>query len=190
MRWIASPGSFELPAPWAWLSNEWVLLVMVVLLVVEMAADKVPGFDSVNDVVQTIVRPTAGGLAFGSGTAATTVAVTDPAAFVESGQWVPIAIGAAIALAVHLAKAVARPIINGMTAGIGAPIASGIEDVASTALAFAAILVPVLVVLGVVLAVVLAVVLLRRLARRRAERARAAGLDVGSDGPPSVAPPA
>ena len=37
------------------------------LLAVEVVADKVPVVDHVNDVVQTVVRPTAGGLAFGAG---------------------------------------------------------------------------------------------------------------------------
>ena len=71
-------GLVELPAGWEWLSNEWVLLILLVLLVVEVVADKVPGLDSLNDIVQTVVRPTAGGLAFGSGVGATTTAVTDP----------------------------------------------------------------------------------------------------------------
>ncbi|QAY73944.1 DUF4126 domain-containing protein [Agromyces protaetiae] len=165
-------GLVELPPAWAWLANEWVLLILVVLLIVEIVADKVPGLDSVNDVVQTIVRPTAGGLAFGSGTGATTVAVTDPEAFFASDQWIPIAIGAALALGVHLVKALARPVVNATTAGLGAPVVSTVEDVGSAVLAFAAILVPVLVVVGVVAIVVAAVIALRtRAARRAAKRA-------------------
>ena len=66
-------GLIELPPNWVWLQNEWVLGILAVLLVLEILADKVPGVDSVNDIVQTVVRPTSGGLAFGSGSAATTV---------------------------------------------------------------------------------------------------------------------
>lgn len=164
-------GLVELPPGWAWLSNEWVLLILVVLLVVEFVADKVPGLDSMNDIVQTVVRPTAGGLAFGSGIDATTVAVTDPATFFASNQWVPIAIGAVLALLVHLAKAGARPVVNAATGGVGAPVASMAEDAGSIALAFAAILAPVLVVIGIVIFTVLVVAFVRR---RRARRARAA----------------
>jgi Domain of unknown function (DUF4126) len=160
-------GLVELPAPWAWLANEWVLLVLVVLLVFEFVADKVPGLDSINDVVQTFVRPTAGGIAFGSGVGATTVAVTDPETFFASQQWVPIAIGIVLALGVHLAKAAARPIVNASTGGVGAPVASAAEDAGSFALAFAAILAPVLVLLGIIAIVVLVVVLVRRRRRRR-----------------------
>lgn len=162
-------GLVELPPQWAWLSNEWVLLILVVLLIVEFIADKVPGLDSMNDIVQTIVRPTAGGLAFGSGVGATTAAVTDPEAFFSSQQWVPIAVGVVLALLVHLAKSMARPVINGMTAGVGAPVASTAEDAGSFALAFAAILAPVLVVLGIITIVVLVIIVARR---RRARRSR------------------
>ena len=162
-------GLVELPPAWAWLSNEWVLLILVVLLALEFVADKIPGFDSVNDVVQTFVRPTAGGLAFSSGVDATTVAVTDPEAFFASSQWVPIAIGVVLALGVHLAKATARPVVNAATAGVGAPVASVAEDVCAFALAFAALLVPVLVLLGIVVLAVAVVVLVRR--RRRSKRA-------------------
>lgn len=162
-------GLVELPPAWAWLSNEWVLLILVVLLALEFVADKIPGFDSVNDVVQTVVRPTAGGLAFSSGVDATTVAVTDPEAFFASSQWVPIAIGVVLALGVHLAKAAARPVVNAATAGVGAPVASVAEDAGAFALAFAAILAPVLVLLGIVVLAVAVIVLVRR--RRRSKRA-------------------
>ena len=156
-------GLIELPPQWAWLSNEWVLLV------VEFVADKVPGLDSMNDIVQTVVRPTAGGLAFGSGVSATTTAVTDPEAFFSSQQWVPIAIGVGLALLVHLAKAMTRPVVNAATAGVGAPVASAAEDAGAFALAFAAILAPVLVVLGIVAIAALVIIAVRR---RRARSAR------------------
>ncbi len=72
--------------------------IVAALLVVEVVADKIPALDSVNDVIQTFVRPTAGGIVFGSGTAAQTSAVTDPGAFAQSGQWIPIAVGVVTAL--------------------------------------------------------------------------------------------
>jgi len=163
-------GLVELPSPWAWLSNEWVLLILVALLVLEFIADKIPGVDSINDVVQTVVRPTAGGIAFGSGADATTIAVTDPEAFFTTQQWVPIAVGVVIALGMHLVKAAARPVVNAMTAGVGAPAASFAEDAGSVAFAFAALLAPVLVLLGIALVVVLIVMLVRRLRTRRARQ--------------------
>lgn len=162
-------GLVELPAGWEWLSNEWVLLILLVLLVVEVVADKVPGLDSLNDIVQTVVRPTAGGLAFGSGVGATTAAVTDPEAFFSSPDWIPVAIGVVLALGVHVAKALARPVVNASTAGAGAPVVSTLEDVGSVSLSFVAILIPVLVLIAIAVMVVLVIVLLRR---RRAVRRR------------------
>jgi Domain of unknown function (DUF4126) len=158
-----------LPHGWAWLENGWVMSIVAVLLVVEIVADKIPALDSINDMIQTFVRPTAGGIVFGSGTAAQTSAVTDPGAFVHSGQWVPIAIGVVTALVVSLTKSTVRPAANVATAGMAAPVLSTIEDVTSVGLVFLAILVPVLVLVAVV-ALVWAVV---RIVRRRRRKAAA-----------------
>ena len=141
-RWT---GLVDLPSGWAWLSNPWVLGILALLLVLEVVADKIPGVDHVNDVVQTVIRPTAGGLAFGAGSGAQTVAVTDPESFFTSDAWVPVAIGVVLALTVHAGKALARPVVNATTAGLGAPVVSTLEDVTSFALTVAAILLPILV---------------------------------------------
>ncbi|WP_082813078.1 DUF4126 domain-containing protein [Cellulomonas timonensis] len=145
------------PAGWEWLTDGWVLTVLGVLLLLEVVADKIPGVDHVNDIVQTIVRPGAGGIAFGAGVgtqdpgAAHTV-VTDPAAFVSSGQWAPVLVGVLLALAVHAAKALLRPVVNAATFGLGAPVLSAAEDATSVTLSLAALLAPLLVV-GVLIVV-------------------------------------
>ena len=159
-----------LPASWAWLENGWVMTIVAMLLCVEVVADKVPALDSVNDTVQTLVRPTAGGIVFGSGTAAQTSAVADPGAFAQSGQWVPVAVGVAVALMVSLTKSTVRPAANVATAGTAAPVLSTLEDVASVVLVFVAILVPVLVLVAVVVMMWAAV----RIIRRRRGRSRSA----------------
>ncbi|MET0302745.1 MAG: DUF4126 domain-containing protein, partial [Microbacteriaceae bacterium] len=138
----------ELPGGWAWLENGWVQLILVVLLVVEIVADKIPAVDSVNDWIQTIVRPASGGIVFGSGTSAETAAVSDPGQFFADDQWVPIAVGVVLALLVHLAKTALRPIANAVTAGVAAPVLSTVEDAGSVTLALLALLAPVLVILG------------------------------------------
>jgi hypothetical protein len=163
----------ELPAAWAWLENEWVLVVLAVLLVIEVVADKIPVVDTVNDWLQTIIRPTAGGILFGTGTASETVAVTDPAAFFASNQWVPIVIGIVLSLLVHTGKSLARPAANAVTAGVAAPVLSVAEDVSSVVLSILAILLPLLVIVALVGVAVGLAVLVRR--RRRAREARAAG---------------
>lgn len=57
----------NLPQVWSWLENGWVISIVAVLLIVEIVADKIPALDSVNDTIQTFVRPTSGGIVFGSG---------------------------------------------------------------------------------------------------------------------------
>ncbi|MDQ0372633.1 DUF4126 domain-containing protein [Cellulomonas humilata] len=172
----------DTPAGWEWLTNGWVLAVLAVLLALEIVADKVPGVDSVNDIVQTVVRPVAGGIAFGAGSSSQTAVVTDPEAFVESGQWVPIVIGIVLALVVHGAKATMRPVVNVATLGAGAPVASTVEDATSVGLSFAAILAPVLVLVALV---GLVIVWLR--IRRRRRRGRSPGETSHEVSPP---PPA
>ncbi|WP_405090975.1 DUF4126 domain-containing protein [Micromonospora sp. NBC_01392] len=170
----------ELPSGWQWLGNGWVLAILAVLLAVEVVADKVPVVDHVNDMVQTVVRPTAGGLAFGAGSGSETVTVSDPDTFFSTHQWVPVVVGVLIALGVHLLKAAARPVINATTAGFGAPVASTAEDATSVVMSVVAILLPVLVLVFAVGLVVFAVWLFRRRKDRRRERAaaRAAGFRV------------
>ena len=161
-----------LPAGWAWLENGWVMAIVAVLLAVEIVADKIPALDSVNDTIQTFIRPTAGGIVFGSGTAAQTSAVADPGAFAQSGQWIPVAIGVVTALVVSLTKSAARPVANVATAGVAAPVLSTIEDATSVGLVLVALLVPALV-LVVVVALVWGVV--RVVRRRRRDAAAESG---------------
>jgi hypothetical protein len=163
--------AIDLPAGWSWLSNGWVIVILAILLAIEVVADKVPVVDHVNDVVQTVVRPTAGGLAFGAGSSSQTVTVSDPGSFFSSHQWVPIAAGVVIALCVHGVKAASRPVVNATTAGIGAPVASTAEDFSSVVLSVLAILLPVLVLVAILFLIVAAVwVIRRRRARRRQHR--------------------
>lgn len=157
----------QLPAGWTWLENEWVLGGLAVLFVIEVIADKVPVVDSINDWIQTIVRPAAGGIAFGTGSASETAVVTDPAAFFESSAWVPVVVGILLALGTHLAKMAVRPALNALTVGAAAPLVSTVEDAGSVLLSLLALLIPVLVILALAGLVVAFVLVLRRVLRRR-----------------------
>jgi hypothetical protein len=167
----------QLPSGWTWLSDPWVLVILGVLLVIEIVADKIPVVDSINDWLQTIIRPVAGGIVFGTGSATETAFVSDPAAFFSSTQWVPIVIGIVISLLVHVTKSAARPVINTMTAGLAAPAVSAAEDVGSVTLTLSALLLPILVIVVLALVVLGFVAVFRGGGRRIAERrkSRAAG---------------
>lgn len=165
----------SLPGAWAWLSSDVSLWIIGVLLVVEIVADKIPAVDSINDVIQTVIRPASGGVVFGAGATAETVRVDDPSTLFTDNAWVPLVAGVVIALVVHAVKASARPLANLATVGLAAPLVSTAEDVSSFALAITAIFVPILagiLLIGLVVGAVLALRRRRRLATRpRAETA-------------------
>ncbi len=123
-----------LSAPWDTLSNPWVLGVLFVLLVIETVADKVPAVDSVNDVIQTIVRPTAGAIIFAA--SGNVISNISPVLAMICGL---LAAGG-----VHAVKATARPMITATTGGIGNPVVSVLEDVVSAGTTLVAVIVPAL----------------------------------------------
>jgi hypothetical protein len=157
-----------LPESWRWLENPWVLGIIAVLLMIELVADKVPVVDHINDVVQTVVRPTAGGLTFGASSSAQTVTVDDPAAFFSDHTWVPILTGVVLALVVHAAKAAVRPVVNATTMGFGTPVVSTLEDGVSLSMSVVAIVLPLLVLAFLIGLATLFWWLWRRRALRRA----------------------
>ncbi|TNM68292.1 DUF4126 domain-containing protein [Streptomyces sp. NP160] len=151
-----------LPPEWSWLSDPVALTVLALLLVVEVVADKVPGVDHLNDVLGAVVRPAAGGIAVGAGTASTS----------GDGQWWSVVLGAVVALVVTVAKSAGRAAVNATTVGTGAPVASTLEDGASLALTLSALLAPVLVLVALVASALAIGLAVRRVARRRSTIAR------------------
>lgn len=158
----------ELPTAWAWLEGNWAMGIIGALLVIEVIVDKVPALDSVNDVLQSLVRPASGGMVFTAGTASTTAAVSDPSTFVHSSAFWPFVIGVLVALIPHVLKLVARPVLNTMTAGLAAPVMSTIEDALAVVVTVLAIIIPLAALALLALAVVFGV---RRITRMRSERA-------------------
>jgi uncharacterized membrane protein len=159
-----------LPHSWQWLSNGWILLILGVMLAIEIVADKVPVVDSANDAVQTFIRPTSGGLAFGASSDAHSVTVSDPSSFLRGHEWVAIVSGVVIALFFHVSKSTARPVVNAVTFGTGAPVISTIEDAFSASLSVIAIVFPVLVIVLLILLVFGFWQIRRRIKRRRAAK--------------------
>lgn len=155
---VALVGKFTpwlpLPEQWSWITSWWAIGVGVLLLLVDVVADKIPAVDSMNDVVQTVVRPATAGLI----SAATAAAENfDHSPWMRDHQWVGIVIAVVVALLVHSAKATARPVVNTATAGMAAPVVSVIEDVFSLLLSLVALLLPWLVI-GLLVLMVMAVI--------------------------------
>jgi hypothetical protein len=126
-------GWIELPQPYALIGEWWSIALIAVLLVIELFVDKVPGVDHVNDVIQTVMRPAAGGLV---------MAATMSKSGLSPVIWVVA--GIVVAGGVHAAKAASRPVVNVSTGGVGAPVVSFIEDVVATVTTVLAFVAPIL----------------------------------------------
>lgn len=135
----------RLNEPFDALTSWWVIGLLAVLLVIEEVADKIPAVDSVNDVIQTFVRPVAGAILF----AANTNAIAD------IHPVLAMACGLLLSGAVHVAKTTARPMVTATTAGVGNPVVSTVEDAVSGLTALLSILLPTLVALVLLLATII-----------------------------------
>jgi hypothetical protein len=126
----------HLNQPWDTLANPWIILLLCSLVIIEMLADKIPAVNHINDLIQTLIRPAAGAIAF----AASANVVTDISPVLA------LAAGLLVAGTVHVAKAGAvRPMVTATTGGAGNIPVSIAEDVVSTVLSIVAIILPVLV---------------------------------------------
>jgi hypothetical protein len=171
----------NLPAQYGWMSSGWALLVLTVLLVVEVVVDKVAVVDHINDVIQTAVRPAAGGAVFAATSAATEL---DNASWLQEHPWVSWLAGIVTALVVHALKAAGRPVVNATTVGIGTPVLSAAEDTASLGMSLVAVIAPILALLFMILLGWLAFRLIRRRRRRRRERRERSGAPDHTPGAP------
>lgn len=143
--------------PWDALENPWVLAVLAVLLLIEMTVDKIPAVDTLNDGIQTLMRPAAGAILFAA--SGNLIADIHPV--------LALICGLLVAGGVHTVKAAARPVITASTAGVGNPLVSLAEDVIAALTTVIAIVLPVLAALIVVLMLAL---FLRWYVRRRGPR--------------------
>jgi hypothetical protein len=157
----------KLPDGYDWLSNWGVLAVIAVLLVAEMVLDKVPVVDSVNDAIQTVVRPASGGVVFSATNAA---AELDGSTWMTANPWASWLLGIVVALAVHALKSATRPVINAGTAGVGAPVASTAEDAGALGMSLIAVFMPLLVIVALALLALAAWWAIRRVRRFRARK--------------------
>ena len=151
-------GVFTLQEPFDVMTSWWIIALLVVLLLVEIFVDKVPAVDTINDVINSILRPAAGAILF----AASAGVVNDVSPILSMGM------GLLVAGGVHAGKMMARPVVTATTAGVGNPIVSTIEDLISAITSLLAVLIPWL----VMLVAVIGIVIFLRWRIRRAERRR------------------
>ena len=126
----------HLSEPWDTLTDPWIILLLCVLVIIEMLADKVPAVNHLNDAIQTFVRPVAGAIVFAA--SANVISNIHPV--------LALAAGVLVAGTVHVAKAGAlRPAVTATTGGMGNVPVSIAEDILATVMSILAIVLPVLV---------------------------------------------
>lgn len=126
----------QLSEPWDTLTNPWIILLLCVLVIIEMLADKVPAVNHLNDAIQTFFRPVAGAIVFAA--SANVISDLHPV--------LALAAGVLVAGTVHVAKAGAlRPAVTATTGGAGNIPVSIAEDIVATVMSFLAIVLPLLV---------------------------------------------
>ena len=126
----------HLNKPWDTLANPWIILLLCILVIIEMLADKIPAVNHLNDLIQTGVRPVAGAIAF----AASANVVTNVSPVLA------LAAGLLVAGTVHVAKAgVIRPMVTATTGGVANTPVSIAEDVTSTVVSVLSILAPIII---------------------------------------------
>jgi len=143
----------HLREPWTALTSGWSIAVLVILLIIETVADKVPAVNHVNDVIQTLVRPAAGAILF----AASSNVITDVHPVLA------MVCGLLVAGSVHVVKSAAiRPAVTAISAALSGGVAtvpanivvSTLEDVVAVVASLVAVIVPAILALVLLIAVI------------------------------------
>ena len=148
----------KLAEPYDLLANWWVIGLLIVLLIIEMLVDKIPAVDTINDGIQTIVRPVAGAILF----AGSTSVIND------MNPVLAIIAGVLVAGGVHATKAIVRPAVTATTAGTGNWAVSIVEDISAFSISIMALIVPVLA--GVIVLIFVALIIWFLIRRRRRKK--------------------
>ena len=138
----------KLNAPYDLLANPWILILVSVLLIIEMLADKIPAVNHINDLIQTVFRPAAGAIVFAASARVLT----------NVHPLIALACGLIVAGGIHTVKSAAiRPAVTATTGGTANVPVSIAEDVIATVLSILSIVIPILV--GVFLVILVAFVI-------------------------------
>jgi Domain of unknown function (DUF4126) len=133
----------KLNPPFDVLTSGWVIGALLVLLAIETIVDKIPTVDTLNNVIQTFVRPVAGAILFAASTNA-----------INLNPIVALILGLLLAFSVHAVKATARPVVTVSTGGLGNAFVSLGEDIVATGVSLLAIVAPMVIALLAALVVI------------------------------------
>lgn len=148
-----------LKAPWDAMTSWWFIGVLIGLCAIEIVADKVPAVNHVNDVIQTLVRPTAGAIVFAA--SASNLTDVNPVLSLIAGLF--------IAGGVHAVKTLAiRPAVTAVTGSLGNVPVSIAEDATSTVVSLLAVALPII---AACVIVILITILISRLLFKEEKKA-------------------
>lgn len=150
---LGSTGHLVLPPSLAMLTNPLVIVAAGFMYCVEFFADKIPGVDSVWDVLHTFVRIPAGAIL-----AAASFGQMDPAL-----QIAAFLVGGGLAASSHVTKAAGRILINTSPEPVSNWTASVMEDVVAISSIYLALNHPVLLLIALTGVVGLTIILLPNL---------------------------
>ncbi|GAC1615750.1 MAG: DUF4126 domain-containing protein [Candidatus Dormibacteraceae bacterium] len=155
---LARMGYLHLDKPFDALSSDVAFYGLLVLGIVEFAADKIPWIDSAFHLVMLPVSAASGAVLFAASTG--TVHHVHPGLLLV----LSLLAGAVTAGSVHSTRTAARPVAN--VAFLG-PVLSTIEDVIAVVLTLTAVLLPALIPLLLLILGLLVLLLFRRIRGRR-----------------------
>lgn len=161
VRWF---HLYSVAPQFAFVTQDWFMILMLILAIADLVADKIPGVDHVWDVIHTVMRPIAGALV---------AAVSSEQSGI--GLLIPVVGGAALAGVTHATKATTRIVSTSTTAGLLNTILSVIEDVFVVLTTLLSLLVPVIMVAILVIFLLIFIFTAPRLIRaikRRRQRTR------------------
>ncbi len=126
----------KLSPPFDLLQNEFVIGALVILLFIETFVDKIPAVDTINDIIQTFIRPAAGAILFAA----------EARVITELNPVAALILGLIIAFGVHATKATARVTVSAATVGLGNWFVSLVEDIIAFFVSLLAVLAPIVIV--------------------------------------------
>ncbi len=159
---LARAGLIQLAHPFDALQSDVAFYGILIVAVLEFAADKVPALDTVGHALMWPLAAASGAIVFASQTG--TIQHVDPGLTVV----ISLLVGGSTATAVHATRATVRPALNLLLLG---PVASILEDAGAVVLSLAALLAPFLLPLVVVAMGAAVWELQRRRSRRQAAEA-------------------
>lgn len=108
----------DLASPYSWISSTAGIVVILLLMPIELIADKLPGIDALSDRVHTVIRPLVGGF----------IAMAIASQPGGINVWVAGVLGLAVAAGVHWYKMQSRPVVTAASNGVANPFLSIAED--------------------------------------------------------------